>query len=61
MRELVRAIDNHVETVDLEITSNLNVAKDAQAQQPPTDQPTEDAPEQQAEDVNQLPPTDPLV
>ena len=61
MRELVRAIDSHVETVDLEITSNLNAAKDAQAQHPPADQPTEDASEQQVEDVDQLSPTDPSV
>ena len=31
MRELVRVIDSHVETVNLEITSNLNVVEDAQA------------------------------
>ena len=30
MRELVRIIDSHVETVDLESTNNLNVAEDAQ-------------------------------
>ena len=45
MRELVCAIDNHMEMVDLEITSNLNSTKDVQAQQPLTDQPTKDAPE----------------
>ena len=28
-RELVRAIDTHIETVDLEVTSNLNAAEDA--------------------------------
>ena len=31
MRELVCAIDNHIEMVDLEITSNLNSTKDVQA------------------------------
>ena len=61
MRELVCAIDNHMETVDLEITSNLNSTKDVQAQQPLTDQPTKDAPERQAEDIVQLPLTYPLV
>ena len=30
MRELVRAIDTYVETVDLEVTSNLNAVEDAQ-------------------------------
>ena len=29
MRELVCAIDRHVEIIDLEITSNLNIAEDA--------------------------------
>lgn len=28
MRELVRTIDSHVETVDLEINNNLNAAED---------------------------------
>ena len=32
MRELVREIDTHVETVDLKATNNLNAAKDAQIQ-----------------------------
>ena len=41
MRELVRAIDAHV---DLEATSNLNTVEDAQVQQPPI----EDVPIQQA-------------
>ena len=35
MRELVRAIDTHVESVDLEVTSNLNATESAQEQQPP--------------------------
>ena len=41
MRELVKAIDAHV---DLEATSNLNTVEDAQVQQPPI----EDVPIQQA-------------
>ena len=32
MKELVREIDTHAETVDLKATSNLNVAKDTQIQ-----------------------------
>lgn len=43
MRELVQAIDSHVETVDFEITSNLNATEDAQVHKPLTDQPTEGA------------------
>jgi len=35
MRELVQAIDTHVETIDLEVTSNLNVPENEEAQQPP--------------------------
>ena len=35
MRELVRVIDDHAENVDLEVTSNLNAANDAQSQIPP--------------------------
>ena len=30
MRELVQAIDTHIKTVDLKVTSNLNAAGDAQ-------------------------------
>lgn len=45
MRELVCAIDNHMEMVDLEITNNLNSTEDVQAQQPLADQPTKDATE----------------
>ena len=40
MKELVREIDTHAETVDLEATSNLNAVEDAQIQKPPI----EDAP-----------------
>ena len=61
MRELVCAIDSHMEMVDLEITSNLNSTEDVQAQQSLADQPTKDAPERQAEDIVQLPLTDPSI
>ena len=61
MRELVHAINTHVEMVDLEVTSNLNVAKDVQAQQLLVDQPTEDAPKRQAKEAVQLPPTNPSI
>ena len=43
MRKLVRAIDIHMEMVDLEVTSNLNAAEDVQAQPFPAGQPTEEA------------------
>ena len=33
MRELVQAINTHVETVDLEVTSNLNSLKNEETQQ----------------------------
>ena len=53
MRELVQAIDTHVEIVSLEVTSNLN----EEVQQPPA----VDVPDRQANDVVHLPPTDPSV
>ena len=37
MRELVHAIDTHVEMVDLEVTSNLYAAKEEQGQSPVVD------------------------
>lgn len=46
MRELVREIDADVESVDLEVTSNLNVVEDALVQHPLANQPTEDIPSQ---------------
>ena len=61
MRELVHAIDTHVEMVDLKVTSKLNVATDVQGQTLITNLPTEDASTRPAEDVIQLPPTDPSV
>ena len=46
MRELVKAIDAHVEFVDLEMTSNFDAPGNEGTQQPPTgdilDQPTDD-------------------
>ena len=57
MRELVQVIDTHVETVDLEVTSNLNATEDTKVQQPPA----EDVPDRQADNAVHLPPTDPSV
>ena len=61
MKELVQAIGTHVETIDLEVTSNLNATEDVQGQTLTANQPTEDASTRPAEDVIQLPPTDPSV
>ena len=68
MRELVRKIDTHMELVDLEVTSNLNVvmhsaqiAEDVQAQLFPAAQPTEEAPTQPTEDVALFQSTDPAT
>ena len=61
MRELVRAIDTHVESVDLEVTSNLNATESAQEQQPPAGQPIEDVLDHQADDAVHLLPIDLLV
>lgn len=45
MRDLVRAIDAHVEMVDLEVMSNIRTEDDgAQNQTPPTAQSTKDIP-----------------
>ena len=54
MKELVQAIDAYV---DLKVTSNLNVADDAPAQQPST----KDIPSQPTDEAAQFPPTDPAV
>ena len=54
IRELVRAIDAHV---DLEATSNLNIIEDAQVQQPPI----EDVPSQQANEATHCSHNDPSV
>ena len=48
MRELVRAINTHVEMVNLEVINNFNVVEDVQAQPFPADQPTKKAPAQPA-------------
>ena len=61
MRELVHAIDIHVEMVDLEVTSNLHVTGDGQGQTISTEQPTESAPAHYANNVVQLPSVDPSV
>lgn len=57
MRELVRAIDIHVDLVNLEVTRNLNAGmantrpvEDIQAQLFAADHPIGDAPVQTAED-----------
>ena len=54
MKELVQVIDAHV---DLKVTSNLNIANDAPAQQPLT----KDIPSQPADEATQFLPTDPAV
>ncbi|KAL0005688.1 hypothetical protein SO802_013249 [Lithocarpus litseifolius] len=51
MRELVSAIDTHMEMVDLKVTSNLNATENAQVQILPIDPPTEDAPERPVNDA----------
>ena len=61
MKELVHAIDTYVEMVDLEVTNNLYVVEDEQGQTLAADQPIESVPTQQADDVTQLPPTEPSV
>lgn len=61
MRELIHAIDTHMEMVDLEVTSNLNAAEDVQAQQLPTDQSTKEAPIEIKEGVIPSQPTDPAA
>ena len=57
MRELVKAINIHVESVDLKITSNFNAPGNKGTQQPPT----KDVPYQPANDVVQFFPTDPAA
>ena len=54
MKELVQVIDAHV---DLKVTSNLNIANDAPAQQPLT----KDIPSQPTDEATQFLPTDPAV
>ena len=65
MRELVRAIDSHMELVDLEVTSNLRVGdqpdENVQLQLPPSTQQTGDVIQQPSKDVALLQPADPLA
>lgn len=58
MRELVHAIDTHVDTVDLEVSRDLHAAEGEQGQMLAVDQPTEGTPTQQSDDIIQLPATD---
>ena len=55
--ELVKAIDTHVESMDLEITSNFNAPGNEGSQQPPI----EYVPDQPADDVVQFLSTDPIA
>ena len=57
MQELVQAIDTHMETDDLEVTSNPNTTEDVQMQQPPT----KDVPDQPVGDAVHAPPTNPSI
>ena len=57
MRELVQAIDTHMETVDLKVTSNLNAPENEEAQQLPA----EDVPDQHTNDAAHFFPTDPAT
>ena len=57
IRELVQAIDTHVETVDLEVTSNLNAPKNEEGQQPSA----EDVQDQHTYDAAHFFPTDPAT
>ena len=53
----MQAIDTHMETDDLEVTSNRNTTEDVQMQQPPT----KDVPDQPAGDAVHAPPTNPSI
>ena len=57
MRELVRAIDTHMDTVDLKATNNLNVAENEKVQQSLA----EDVLDWQADDAIHVSPIDPSV
>ena len=61
MRKLVHGIKTHMEMVDLEVTSNLHAAKDGQGQTLSAEQPTKSAPAQHANNIVQLPSTDPSI
>ena len=58
MRELVHAIDTHMEMVDLEVTSNLHF-EEGQGQTLATDQPTGSAPAYQVDEITQVSPAKP--
>ena len=53
MRELVHAIDTHVEMVNLEVTSNLHVVEEGQGQSLAADLPAGSVPVHQADAVIQ--------
>ena len=57
MRELVQAIDTHMETVDLKVTSNLNAPENEETQQLPA----EDVLDQHTNDAAHFFPTDPAT
>ena len=59
MRELVHAIDTHVEMVDLEVTSNLHAVEEGQGQSLAADLPVGSVPVHQADEVIQAPLVEP--
>ena len=59
MRELVHAIDTHVEMVDLEVTSNLHAVEEGQGQSLAADLPVGSVPVHQADEVIQAPTAEP--
>ena len=61
MRELVHAIDTHVDMVDLKVTGSLHATVDGQGETFSTEQPTENVPTHHVENVAQLPSTDPSI
>ena len=61
MRELVHAIDTHMDIVDLEVTSNPLAIEDGQGQTLIVNQPIENAPAQRTDDVIQFPLNDPSI
>ena len=60
MRELVHAIDTHMEMVDLEVTNNLHF-EEGQGQTLATDQPIGSAPAYQVDEVTQVSPAKPFA
>ena len=61
MRELVRAIDTHVEMVDLQVTSTLNADVNAQSQQLQPGQLIEEPPTEPVDDVALSQSTNPVI